>query len=60
MPFRYVKGDDGEPIMPKVRHGRENYSPQSHHVSSHDITDISQGMVDLIKKDADQGIDDLV
>ncbi|GKZ18866.1 hypothetical protein AbraIFM66951_001824 [Aspergillus brasiliensis] len=35
MPFRYVKGDDGEPIMPK-------------------------GMVDLIKKDADQGIDDLV
>ncbi|KNG80224.1 hypothetical protein ANOM_011302 [Aspergillus nomiae NRRL 13137] len=34
MPFRYVKGDDGQPIMP-------------------------QGMVDLIKKDADQGIDNL-
>ncbi|KAA8652238.1 hypothetical protein EYZ11_002307 [Aspergillus tanneri] len=35
MPFRYVKGDHGQPIMP-------------------------QGMIDLIKKDADQGIDDLV
>ncbi|KAH8425696.1 SAM-dependent methyltransferase [Aspergillus melleus] len=34
MPFRYVKGEDGQPIMPR-------------------------GMVDLIKKDADQGIDDL-
>ncbi|KAI1396705.1 DUF431-domain-containing protein [Hypoxylon fuscum] len=34
MPFRYVKGDDGKPIMP-------------------------EGMVDLIKKDADKSIDDL-
>ncbi|KAK1760618.1 SAM-dependent RNA methyltransferase [Echria macrotheca] len=34
MPFRYVKGADGKPIMP-------------------------QGMVDLIKKDADKAIDDL-
>ncbi|RYP45418.1 hypothetical protein DL768_008240 [Monosporascus sp. mg162] len=34
MPFRYVKGPDGKPIMP-------------------------DGMVDLIKKDADKGIDDL-
>ncbi|RHZ66209.1 SAM-dependent methyltransferase [Aspergillus thermomutatus] len=34
MPFRYVKGDDGQPIMP-------------------------DGMVDLIKKDADKGVDDL-
>ncbi|BAE56533.1 unnamed protein product [Aspergillus oryzae RIB40] len=34
MPFRYVRGDDGQPIMP-------------------------QGMVDLIKEGADQGIGDL-
>ncbi|RYP60191.1 hypothetical protein DL769_008215 [Monosporascus sp. CRB-8-3] len=34
MPFRYVKGPDGKPIMP-------------------------DGMVDLIKKDADKSIDDL-
>ncbi|XXH03702.1 hypothetical protein Hte_010108 [Hypoxylon texense] len=34
MPFRYVKDDDGNPIMP-------------------------EGMVDLIKKDADKSIDDL-
>ncbi|KAJ9273503.1 hypothetical protein DTO212C5_577 [Paecilomyces variotii] len=34
MPFRYVKGSDGQPIMP-------------------------EGMVDLIKKDADKGVDDL-
>ncbi|KAI0102767.1 DUF431-domain-containing protein [Nemania sp. FL0031] len=34
MPFRYVKGDDGNPVMP-------------------------EGMLDLIKKDADKSIDDL-
>ncbi|KAI2623756.1 DUF431-domain-containing protein [Xylaria nigripes] len=34
MPFRYVKGDDGKPVMP-------------------------EGMVELIKKDADKSIDDL-
>ncbi|KAI1273762.1 DUF431-domain-containing protein [Xylaria sp. FL0933] len=35
MPFRYVKGDDGNPVMP-------------------------EGMMDLIKKDADKSIDDLI
>ncbi|KAI1262732.1 DUF431-domain-containing protein [Xylariaceae sp. FL1019] len=35
MPFRYVKGKDGEPIMP-------------------------EGMMDLIKTDADKSIDDLM
>ncbi|KAJ9150046.1 DUF431-domain-containing protein [Coniochaeta hoffmannii] len=35
MPFRYVKGEDGKPIMP-------------------------EGMVELIKKDADKAIDDLM
>ncbi|KAI1360365.1 DUF431-domain-containing protein [Xylaria arbuscula] len=35
MPFRYVKGDDGKPVMP-------------------------DGMLDLIKKDADKSIDDLM
>ncbi|ODM21710.1 hypothetical protein SI65_02554 [Aspergillus cristatus] len=34
MPFRYVKGADGQPVMPS-------------------------GMIDLIKKDADKGVDDL-
>ncbi|KAI1200818.1 SAM-dependent RNA methyltransferase [Nemania serpens] len=34
MPFRYVKGDDGKPVMP-------------------------EGMMDLIKKDADKSIEDL-
>ncbi|KAI0438873.1 DUF431-domain-containing protein [Xylaria telfairii] len=34
MPFRYVKDDDGKPVMP-------------------------EGMIDLIKKDADKSIDDL-
>ncbi|KAL2111525.1 hypothetical protein VUR80DRAFT_9879 [Thermomyces stellatus] len=34
MPFRYVKGNDGKPIMP-------------------------EGMLDLIRKDADKAIDDL-
>ncbi|KAI1188614.1 SAM-dependent RNA methyltransferase [Nemania serpens] len=34
MPFRYVKGDDGKPVMP-------------------------EGMIDLIKKDADKSIEDL-
>ncbi|KAI1112986.1 DUF431-domain-containing protein [Nemania sp. NC0429] len=34
MPFRYVKGSDGEPVMP-------------------------EGMMDLIKKDADKSIEDL-
>ncbi|KAI1922252.1 hypothetical protein LOZ12_000581 [Ophidiomyces ophidiicola] len=35
MPFRYVKGQNGEPIMP-------------------------EGMIDLIKKDADKGLEDLL
>ncbi|KAL2011811.1 hypothetical protein VTN00DRAFT_4529 [Thermoascus crustaceus] len=35
LPFRYVKGSDGRPIMP-------------------------EGMFDLIKKDADRGVDDLL
>jgi len=35
MPFRYVKGDDGKPIMPK-------------------------GMVDLIIKDSEKSLDDLL
>ncbi|KAK4199391.1 SAM-dependent RNA methyltransferase [Triangularia verruculosa] len=35
MPFRYVKTEDGKPIMP-------------------------EGMVELIKKDADKGIDDML
>ncbi|KXX81958.1 Protein arginine N-methyltransferase SFM1 [Madurella mycetomatis] len=34
MPFRYVKGEDGKPVMP-------------------------EGMIDLIRKDADKAIDDL-
>ena len=51
MPFRYVKGADGMPVMPKVRRPESRGAP---------YTDIAiQGMVDLIKKDADKAIDDL-
>jgi len=35
MPFRYVKGEDGQPIMP-------------------------QGMIDLIIKDSEKSLDDLL
>ncbi|GMF81971.1 unnamed protein product [Aspergillus oryzae] len=52
MPFRYVRGDDGQPIMPQVC--TLSFLPLNDHL----LTD-AQGMVDLIKEGADQGIGDL-
>lgn len=50
MPFRYVKDAQGEPIMPKVRD-----LPFALGLA---LTSL-QGMVDLIKNDADKAVDDL-
>lgn len=50
MPFRYVRDGTGAPIMPKV-------SPSLAKYTFTKLT--SQGMVDLIKEDADKAIDDL-
>jgi hypothetical protein len=53
LPFRYVKGEDGEPIMAKVRL-RLFQRPS-------DRADvIEQGMVDLIKADSKRGVGDLL
>lgn len=53
LPFRYVKGSDGRPIMPEVR--RVVSLPRS-------LMKLTRrkGMFDLIKKDADRGVDDLL
>jgi hypothetical protein len=57
MPFRYVKGDDGRPIMPEVRAYITqriifcNNATCSHH---------RKGMVDLIIKDSEKSLDDLL
>lgn len=55
MPFRYVVGKDGEPIMPPVSlHFLQTCSKAG------DVeTDKVQGMVDLIKKDSEKSLDDL-
>lgn len=50
MPFRYVTGNDGQPIMPKVCYVHRSCIPTW-------LT--KQGMMELIKKDADKGVDDL-
>ncbi|EAT87533.2 hypothetical protein SNOG_05142 [Parastagonospora nodorum SN15] len=55
MPFRYVKGEDGRPIMPEARkqHLLFQLGPR--------FTDIiRQGMVDLIIKDSEKSLDDLL
>lgn len=53
MPFRYVKGEDGKPIMPAV-------SDVDLWCVTGQADQVSQGMVELIKKDADKAIDDLM
>jgi len=50
MPFRYVKGADGEPVMPEVF---------VLCLCAAALADVVKGMVDLIKQDADKAIDDL-
>jgi ribosome biogenesis SPOUT family RNA methylase Rps3 len=51
MPFRYVKGSDGKPVMPEVRKS---------HASLPKLTDQYQGMLELIRKDAEKGFGDLI
>src|SRR5271170_8124168 len=51
MPFRYVKGADGQPIMPEAGIMRKGKTLNR--------TDNVQGMLELIKEDADKGFEDL-
>jgi ribosome biogenesis SPOUT family RNA methylase Rps3 len=52
MPFRYVKGSDGQSIMPDVGNNLILYQDEN--------TDIYiQGMIELIKKDSEKGFGDL-
>ena len=53
MPFRYVKGSDGKPIMPDVSLLLYKMSIQLK------ADTFCQGMVELIKKDADKSVNDL-
>lgn len=65
MPFKYVTDKDGQPIMPEVRSHSHFSSTSSSIILSSEmpsepiLTNGLQGMVDLIKKDADKAIDDL-
>lgn len=52
MPFRYVKGEDGLPKMPKV-------NSKDIHSRMNCVLTLCQGMRELIAKDADKAIDDL-
>ena len=50
MPFRYIKDENGSPVMPKVSIGTfETAFPKQS----------LQGMLDLIKKDSEKGFGDL-
>lgn len=53
MPFRYVAAEGGQPVMPVVSRllGIRHFKTHSHG---------PQGMIDLIKKDADKGFADLL
>ena len=50
MPFRYMKNEKGKPLMPNV--SIRNLNPT---ISEK----LSQGMLELIQKDSEKGIDDL-
>lgn len=52
MPFRYVADRDGHAVMPQVSICRRYFGWSSY--------PYFQGMIDLIKKDADKGFDDLL
>lgn len=52
MPFRYVKSQDGKPIMPEVS------ACTFDDAASQMLTE--QGMIDLIVKDTEKGLDDLL
>jgi hypothetical protein len=51
MPFRYVTEEDGAPIMPEVCTCTKE--PQNCQAN------MAQGMMALIEKDGDKGIDDM-
>ena len=55
MPFRYVKGTDGRPIMPDVSRCCTIVA-----VNLPLLIDAEQGMVDLIVKDSAKSLDDLL
>lgn len=50
MPFRYVKDENGNPVMPKVRFELKVLD---------DRLTRDEGMLDLIKKDSEKGFGDL-
>lgn len=53
MPFRYIIGSDNKPVMPKVL--------LSVMIFVNLITDVYvQGMIELIKQDAEKGFADLL
>jgi hypothetical protein len=56
MPFRYVKGENGESIMPEVR---QNWRNSGSTMKVKPEADPIQGMVDLIKRDSEKGFGDL-
>ncbi len=53
MPFRYMLDGKRQPILPEVTLSRA-YQAQSSILTS------QQGMLDVIKKDSERGIDDLL
>lgn len=59
MPFRYVKGEDGAPIMPKVSFVKHGLILRFCSGNSKLTPLPIQGMRELIAKDADKAIDDL-
>lgn len=55
MPFKYVKGQDGAPIMPEVGRHRVLLC-----IPATSLTSLLQGMITLLARDADKGILDLL
>lgn len=55
MPFRYVKGEDGQPVMPEVPFPSE--VPRDEFSADLGGGDV-KGMLELIGKDADKSFDD--
>lgn len=55
MPFKYVRGEDGKPVMPKV-------SCPVFHIALEILTkpNLVQGMLELLASDADKDILDLL
>lgn len=56
MPFKYVKGEDGKPVMPEV----SSFASYNAKIKPCRTDSTSQGMVKLLVDDMDKGIDDLL